>query len=294
MVDNSNKCIFFKQIRAKKLNKGNIDASFTAAQSRQLVSQTEPIGFQSLKYIIKIAYDHSKQKLSTLSPTSRRRKLSSLKGFSKWCLEQELIDSDPMRSAPTTKLKELLPKYLNLDEILVYYESLRSDVENEPFKYQNELLCFLVFYGCGLRLDETCNIRSENIDLKNCRILIKGKGSTERFAILPDFVIRRLKALWTPTDNYLYGKKALVNRTVYNWVRKRGLKAGLHKPVHPHMFRHSFATHMLREKTDLRHLQELLGHSSLVATQRYTHLDKDQILQSLESFHPLSDSDIKK
>jgi site-specific recombinase XerD len=242
----------------------------------------------SIQDFIKSAYNHSKSRLSALSPTTRRRKLSALKSFSRWCLEQELIETDPLRSAPSSKLPERLPEYLNLDEILLYYNCLKMDFKREPNKYKNEFLNFLVLYGCGLRTEEACHIKIKDIDWNQSRILILGKGSKERFAILPEFVKVQLQQLIDTQKSYLYGDKPLVARTAYNWIKKRALKAGLHKPVHPHMFRHSYATHLLREKTDLRHLQELLGHSSLVATQRYTHLDKDQLLQSLESFHPLS------
>lgn len=259
---------------------------YSASQQLCLINRSNfPI---SVTEFLDLAYENSKPRLSELSPASRRRKLSTLKNFSQWCLDQKLIERDRLRLAPSSKIPERLPEYLNLDEILIYFKSLLLDFTQEPHKYRNELLNFLVLYGCGLRTEEACHIKIKDIDFKQSRILILGKGNKERFAILPEFVKLKLEELIDPKATYLYGEKPLVARTAYNWIKKRGLKAGLHKPVHPHMFRHTYATHMLRGQTDLRHLQELLGHRSLLATQRYTHLDKDQLRQSLESFHPLS------
>ncbi|MCO5114374.1 MAG: tyrosine-type recombinase/integrase [Bdellovibrionaceae bacterium] len=238
------------------------------------------------------AFDLFKPSLAKLAAVSRKRKISSLKGFSKWCLEHNYIDKDPTHQIASIKTPIKLPKYLNLDETLSYFKSLKKDLKAEPEKYRNEWICFLYLYGCGLRIHEACQVEIKNIDLEQKRTLIFGKGKKERFAIMPEFMMAPIgEALDLATHNnwsYIYGEKALTPRTVANWIQRRGLKAEIHKPVHPHMFRHSYATHLLRENTDLRHLQELLGHSSLASTQVYAHLDRDQLLQSLEQFHPLS------
>ncbi len=282
-----------KSIVFNQISKENLNTNSTLRSKKSISSNSKEqflASFDNFSYdlFIKAVFDHSKSRLAQLTPASRRRKLSSLKLFSAWCLEQNLLTSDPLRSAPSAKLPERLPEYLNLEEVLSYFKSITQDFELQPHKYKNELLLFLVLYGCGLRIEEACRIRVETIDWSNSRITIIGKRNKQRFAILPEFIKSRLMKLVNTSDTFIYGSKALIPRTAYNWIRKRGLKAGLHKPVHPHMFRHTYATHLLREKTDLRHLQELLGHASLTATQRYTHLDKDQLLQSLESFHPLS------
>ncbi len=244
----------------------------------------------NLHELIQFSYENSKSKLSQLSSPSRRRKLSALRNFSHWCLEQNLIKKDPLLLTSFSKIPSRLPEYLNLDEVMTYFKSVMSDFKSEPHKFKNELFNFLVLYGCGLRTEEACLIKIKEIDFENSRITIHGKGKKDRFAIMPEFLNEFFQKNINNDETYLYGSKPLNPRTAYNWIKKRALKAGLHKPVHPHMFRHSYATHLLRGKTDLRHLQELLGHSSLAATQRYTHLDREQLLSSLEEFHPLSDS----
>lgn len=242
--------------------------------------------------LIKSAFDLFKPQLSKLAAVSRKRKISSLKGFSKWCLEQGFIDQDPTHSIASIKTPVKLPKYLNLDETLSYFKSLQQDFKSKPEQFRKEWLCFLFLYGCGLRVHEACQIKIKDIDIARKRTLIMGKGKKERFAIMPEFMITHISEALEQAQQhgwvYLYGEKALNTRTVSNWIRKRGLQAQIHKPVHPHMFRHSYATHLLRENTDLRHLQELLGHSSLASTQVYAHLDRDKLLQNLERFHPLS------
>ncbi len=245
-----------------------------------------------LEALIMMSFEASKPNLSSLSIVSRRRKLSSLKNFSAWCVEQKLLSQEPSLPSSFSKIPSRLPEYLNLDEILTYFKSVHEDYLKDPAKYKNELLNFLVLYGCGLRTEEACQIKIQDVDFKNARISVLGKGQKYRFAIMPEFMIPFFKNClkeYNPKETkYIYGSKSLNPRTAYNWIKRRALKASLHKPIHPHMFRHSYATHLLREKTDLRHLQELLGHTSLMATQRYTHLDKAQLLQSLEDFHPLS------
>lgn len=241
-----------------------------------------------IEALILKSFEVAKPNLASLAAVSRRRKLSALKNFATWCVEQKILTQEPSLPNSFSKIPSRLPEYLNLDEILTYFKSIDEDFKKEPDKYKNEMLNFLVLYGCGLRTEEACQIQIKDIDFKNSRISVLGKGQKYRFAIMPEFMIQFLETKITKSDKYIYGPKPLNPRTAYNWIKRRALKAGLHKPVHPHMFRHSYATHLLREKTDLRHLQELLGHSSLAATQRYTHLDKAQLLQSLEDFHPLS------
>ena len=96
------------------------------------------------------------------------------------------------------------------------------------------------------------------------------------------------------TSKYVFGQKAIDTRTAYEIVRQSGARAGLLKPLHPHALRHSFATHLLSNGTDLRILQELLGHESLTATQKYLHLSLDKLARTMEANHPLGDKSKRK
>ena len=219
---------------------------------------------------------------------TRKRKLSSLRGFCNWCLDHKIIDRDPLSHITLGRSPQKLPHYLNIDEIISYLASLKTDFLNKPHLFRNEFLNFMTLYGCGLRVAESCTIKTQDWNKDKGYILVLGKGRKERLAILPEFANRTLIKHVHSDDPYIYGRAPLNSRTVYNWVKRRGIKAQLHKPVHPHMIRHTYATHLLKGHTDLRHLQELLGHRTLSATERYTHLDREHILKSLEDFHPLS------
>lgn len=123
---------------------------------------------------------------------------------------------------------------------------------------------------------------------------IRGKGGKMRVIALPPLSWAALLAVPKAGQYILGGEQALSPRLAYDWVRECGRRAGLLKPLHPHALRHSYATHLLTSGTDLRILQELLGHASLAATQKYTHLSMDNIARSLEKHHPLSASKLKR
>jgi len=112
---------------------------------------------------------------------------------------------------------------------------------------------------------------------------------------LPDLGIEILKKLKKLTDDdFVFGIEPLNPRVAYEWVRTRGAKAMLMKPLHPHALRHSFATHLLSSGANLRTLQELLGHESLQATEKYTHLGIDQLARTMEMHHPLNMTEKRK
>jgi integrase/recombinase XerC/integrase/recombinase XerD len=152
----------------------------------------------------------------------------------------------------------------------------------------------LLLYGAGLRVSEACLLKRKNLVESGRALRILGKGGHERLVALPESAWRALMALPSQGEYVLSGDKPLHPRAAYELVRQAGLEAGLLRPLHPHALRHSFATHMLSSGADLRVLQELLGHRSLAATQKYTHLSIDQLARTLEKHHPLSGSGASK
>ncbi len=150
----------------------------------------------------------------------------------------------------------------------------------------------LLLYGGGLRVSEAAQLRWKNLVAESQSIRVVGKGARERVVALPDSVWKALAALERKNE-FVFGE-ALSNRKAYEWIRQAGQTAKLLKPLHPHALRHSYATHLLTSGADLRVLQELLGHKSLAATQKYTHLSLDHLARSMEKHHPLSASKVKK
>lgn len=221
-----------------------------------------------------------------LSLASRNRKAATLKSFFSWAFtEENLLERDLSLQVICPKVPKKLPHFLSVDEALSVLKTFEE--KNEvPLK---EKVLFLLLYGGGLRVSEACNLRWSAVHLDQKILRVTGKGDKERVVALPDMTIKALKK-WkkeSSFDDYVFGEKPLVQRTAYEMVRKSGQRAGLLKPLHPHALRHSFATHLLSSGANLRTLQELLGHESLQATEKYTHLGIDQLARTMENLHPL-------
>ncbi len=217
-----------------------------------------------------------------LSPATKNRKTATLKSFCKWLYQESYTESNLGEQLYASRVPEKLPKYLSLDEVL----SLIRYAEKKNPLAKNYLL-FLLLYGAGLRVSEACELKWENLNLAQKSLLILGKGQKERLIQIPIFLVQSLQAHLSK-DIYVWGCHALNPRLAYQWIQDFGKEAGLLRPIHPHMLRHSYATHMLSSGSDLRILQELLGHSNLQATQKYTHLSLDDLGRKLEMHHPLS------
>lgn len=224
------------------------------------------------------------RKWDNLSVKSRKRKISSLKGFLSWLKNYQGIEIIVAVEAPSGQHRKL-PHFLSLDECIGLLKHL--DKDKLTAKEQQQKSLFLLMYGCGLRVSEACQIKWSDISLTQKTLRITGKGGKERLAILPKGVAHYIAKL-NKNGDYLWGDKKLPTRTAYQSIRDLGKAAGLLKPIHPHALRHSYATHLLSSGSDLRVLQQLLGHQSLAATELYTHLDMDQLANTMESHHPLS------
>jgi len=183
-----------------------------------------------------------------------------------------------------------IPHYLSVDEVFHLVETIQNEAHKKK-EIQQDLLLVLLLYGGGLRVSEACRLQWKYIHLMHKTLLIKGKGGKERQIILPDIVVRKLKN-HQKQKGFVFQK--LSPRKAYDRVRYWGFKAQLHKPLSPHILRHSFATHLLVSGSDLRSIQELLGHQSLTATQKYTHLQLSHLTHVLDSKHPLHNKKKKR
>jgi integrase/recombinase XerC/integrase/recombinase XerD len=149
-------------------------------------------------------------------------------------------------------------------------------------------LLFLLLYGAGLRVSEACNLKWESVNITRRELRIHGKGDKTRVISFPTMLQRALAQLReTQSSIYIWGAEPLNVRTAYNYIRLAGQWGGLSKPIHPHALRHSFATHLLNDGADLRIIQEMLGHASLNATEKYTHVSVAKLGETMENFHPL-------
>lgn len=230
---------------------------------------------------------------ATLSLSSRNRKTATLKSFFGWAYQEQLTERDLSTLIICPKVPKKLPHFLSVDEALAVLHSYDREPESNT-KLRDKAM-FLVLYGGGLRVSEACNLKWTDVHFSTRGLRLKGKGGKERLVILPSLAVEVLQKLRKDSDDdFVFGIEALNPRVAYEWVRQRGAKAQLMKPLHPHALRHSFATHLLSSGANLRTLQELLGHESLQATEKYTHLGVDQLARTLENHHPLSTTKPRK
>jgi integrase/recombinase XerC/integrase/recombinase XerD len=240
-----------------------------------------PVEINELKSLVRRAQDLWRP----LAPASRNRKLACLKSFFNWLYQESWIDEDLAAQVQMPKVPQKLPHFISVDEVVAVVKALTA--VSEPAA-ERSLALVLLLYGGGLRVSEACALKWSNLDFEQKTARVLGKGGRERLVVLPSGCWPVLKSMKARGGTYVFGDAPLSSRQAYQMVRDAGARAGLVKPLNPHALRHSFATHMLSSGADLRVLQELLGHTSLTATQKYTHLSVDHLARALESHHPLS------
>lgn len=224
--------------------------------------------------------------LKDLKPSSKNRKIASTKSFLKWAYENQYIEEDLSHRVHINKVNPALPKYLSVDEMLAIFKAINEAIATSPsYQLEQQKLMICLMYGCGLRVSELIDLTWSKMNLNRKTLTVMGKGNKERLISLPKGVVQLLSQYKSETDQLF---PLLSQRKVYSIVEKWAKRAGIARRINPHSLRHSYATHLLMSGADLRSIQELLGHESLTATQKYTHLDINHLARTLEAHHPLS------
>ena len=230
-----------------------------------------------------------------LSGRSAARYYSSIKGFFNYLFLSKYITENPIGKISSPKLAKNLPPVLSVREIDLILS--KPDTDNKLGLRDKAVLELL--YACGTRVSELINIKISDLFFDDDVIRVFGKGSKERIIPIGSSAImwtnkylkesRVLLMKKTKSENYLFlnnrGTK-LSRMGVWKIVDRYVKETGLEKEIHPHTFRHSFATHLLEGGADLRAVQEMLGHADISTTQIYTHIDRDYIKQVHKEFHP--------
>ncbi len=232
------------------------------------------------------------------SPSSSSRALSTLKSFHKFLVLEHYTKHNPTLSISAPKLDKKLPTVLSVEEVMMLLNSLNDDT---PYNARNRAM-IEVMYGTGLRVSELVNLKLNELHLTSKMISTTGKGSKERIVpindyaskILRDYIVKyRPELIKNGKDNnylFLNNQGQPLSRQSFFLILKRLAKdAGIEKEISPHTLRHSFATHLLEAGTDLRYIQEMLGHEDISTTQIYTHLSKQKIKSVYNSAHPRGD-----
>jgi integrase/recombinase XerC len=230
-----------------------------------------------------------------LSRRSIARKLASLRSFFRYCLRTGLIEDDPSQGVSNPRQKQEHPRFLNPEQA---QSLLETDDERDP-RSRRDLALAELLYGSGLRVSEALGLELGDLEPGKRILRVRGKGNKQRIVPLTEKSLSRLRAYLevrqalgpNPGETALFlgqrGKR-LQRRQANRIIAQLGQSAGVQESISPHTLRHSFATHLLEGGADLRSVQELLGHSRLSSTQRYTHLSLTRLTRLYDKTHPRS------
>ena len=229
-----------------------------------------------------------------VSHRSNARLVSTLKSFFKYLKKHHGLENQDILLLKAAKFLDSLPRPLNREEA-VALTSEGSAREEEPWIEARDQALFSLLYGCGLRISEALYLTIDDIKQSERFLTIKGKGNKERLIPLLPLVKEKVEGYikchphkHTPNGPLFIGKRGgpLSATVAQRQLQRLRLSMGLPETATPHALRHSFATHLLQEGADLRSIQELLGHSSLSTTQRYTKIDPSHLAKVYEKTHP--------
>ncbi len=232
-----------------------------------------------------------------LSARSQARLISGIKAFYKYLILENYLKIDPTELLDAPKLGTKLPETLSIEEIDKMIAQIDlSKAEGERNKAMLETL-----YGCGLRVSELVNLKLSNIYVDEGFIRVIGKGEKERLVPIGSQALKQISIYVNQSrvhvdiqrgyEDYVFLNrrgKVLTRTMVFVIIKDLAARAGIHKNISPHTFRHSFATHLVEGGANLRAVQEMLGHESIITTEIYTHLDRNYLKEEILVHHPRS------
>lgn len=233
--------------------------------------------------------------LSTLSVSakSQARLLSALRSFFDWLIMEGERKDNPCDRVDFPKLGRYLPEVLSVEEV----ESILDSIDTSKPNGLRDKAFLEVLYGCGLRVSEAVNLRITDIYAKEQFIRVIGKGDKQRSVPLGEPALNALSAYLGQRppaapgyDGYVFLNrfgKPISRVSMFQMIKRQAALAGIRKEISPHTFRHSFATHLIENGADLRAVQEMLGHESILTTEIYTHIDKETWQKVILSHHPV-------
>jgi integrase/recombinase XerC len=270
------------------------------------IRQTQPSGTESESGVNRIKWDtinplaireylgflHKKNKKITIA-----RKLSTLRSFLKYIMKQGLITDNPADMVLTPKQEKMIPSYVSVDGMF----RLLDFVESDTLLNKRNQAILETLYSTGIRVSELSGLNFLDVEFKKGLVRVLGKGNKERLVpigrkALDAISVYRERLKVEPGEKFSpdcngplflnknYGR--LTTRSIARVLKKTAESSGLPSPMSPHVIRHSFATHMLDAGAGLKVVQELLGHSSLSTTQKYTHVSVDRLMEAYDKAHP--------
>jgi len=226
---------------------------------------------------------------------TQSRVLSGIRAFFRFLLIEGEIDENPASLIESPKIGLKLPEVLTVDEI----DRIIAQIDLSKLEGHRNKAIIETLYGCGLRVSELVNLRLTDIHYNEEFVVVTGKGNKQRLVPVSQKALKEIDIykvdrnhLPVITDqNILFLNrrgKGLTRAMIFTIIKDLAARAGINKNIHPHTFRHSFATHMIEAGADLRAVQEMLGHESILTTEIYTHIDRSYLRDTLIMFHPRS------
>ncbi|WP_298321308.1 site-specific tyrosine recombinase XerD [uncultured Aquimarina sp.] len=226
---------------------------------------------------------------------SQARIISGLKSFFNYLIFEDYRETNPMELIEAPKIGRKLPDTLSLEEI----DSIIAQVDLSKPEGERNKAIIETLYGCGLRVSELIDLKLSNLFFDEGFISVTGKGDKQRFVPIGEITQKYINIYKNEIRIHLDIKKGhedtlflnrrgrqLTRAMIFTIVKRLVERAGIHKNISPHTFRHSFATHLLENGADLRAIQLMLGHESITTTEIYMHLDKSHLTEVINTFHP--------
>lgn len=230
-----------------------------------------------------------------ISARSQARIISGIKSFYKFLILEDAISDDPTELLECPSLGRHLPEVLSIEEI----DTIEAQIDTSTPTGRRNLAIIEMLYSCGLRVSELSNLKISNLALEQEFICVFGKGDKQRLVpigessidIVKDWINDRMEMdnVKDSERDYLFLSnrgKHISRITIFVLIKDLAEKAGITKNISPHTFRHSFATHLLEGGADLRSIQEMLGHESILTTEIYTHINVDHLRDQIMQYHP--------
>lgn len=239
------------------------------------------------------------------------RRLATMRGLFSFLYNEELRQDNPTEHLNTPKLSKKLPHVLSEGTIdrLLEISDLPDETEVNDKKMALEmrnLAIIEVLYGCGLRVSELVDLKIQDISFETRTLRCRGKGNKERIVPIGEIALGAISKYLDDYRELLLGKgrtdavflnsrgQGLSRQGIWDILKKWSQERGINDNVHPHKFRHSFATHLLEHGADLRSVQEMLGHADIATTQIYTHLSRQRLLEVFRQAHPRGREKLQK
>lgn len=231
-----------------------------------------------------------------LGAGTQARMISGLRAFFKFLLVEDLIDNDPTALLEGPRLHRTIPEVLSVWEM----QQMLDVIDLSEAQGMRNRAILEVLYACGVRVSELTGLKLTQLFLEAGFIKITGKGNKERFVPIAQEAARRLRLyidevrakqtnIVPESQNIVFINRrgtALTRVMVFYIVKEAAEMAGIHKVISPHTLRHSFATHLVEGGADLKAVQDMLGHESIITTERYTHVDTEYLKETIALFHP--------